>query len=264
MCDLWKNTLEESVPVGAIPEQIRVAIESIGARTALSARSNRPRQIKLYNSGSFFDSNAIPAADYGAIATQVRSFERVIVECHPVLVGESAVRFRDLLDSVRLEIAMGLETVHPEVLSSLNKRMTLEQFARAAEFLRRHNIALRVFILVKPPFLDEAEALRWAKRSIDFAFDCGATAASLIPTRFGNGALEELADRGEFSPPKLDTLEAALDYGVLLKRGRVFADLWDLETFSQCGHCFPVRRERLRRISLSQLTEPAVICSRCS
>src|SRR5205085_5827136 len=142
---------------------------------------------------------------------------------------------------------MGLETAHPEVLASLNKGMTLDQFASAARFLQENDIALRVFILVKPPFLDEAEALHWAKRSLDFAFDCGATAASLIPTRFGNGALEALAAQGQFSPPKLSTLEQAAEYGVTLKRGRVFADLWNLEKFSTCPNCFSRRRARLRR-----------------
>src|SRR5207247_3572102 len=142
--------------------------------------------------------------------------------------------------TTKLEVAMGLETAHPQVLEKLNKRMTLDQFRRAAEFLRKNELALRVFILVKPPFLDETEALLWAKRSIDFAFDCGATVVSLIPTRFGNGALEALARRGEFSPPKLATLEAAVDYGVGLKRGRVFADLWGLEEVSIWEVCLEV------------------------
>ena len=88
---------------------------------------------------------------------------------------------------------------------------------------------LRVFILVKPPFLNESEALEWACRSIDFAFDCGATTLALIPTRSGNGALESLAARGEFAPPRPETLELALAYGIQLGRGRVFADTWDLE-----------------------------------
>ena len=48
---------------------------------------------------------------------------------------------------------MGLETAHPEVLAGLNKRMTLDQFSTAANFLRRNGIDLRVFILVQPPFM---------------------------------------------------------------------------------------------------------------
>ena len=40
--------------------------------------------------------------------------------------------------------------------------------------------------------------------------------------------LDELAARGEFSAPRMETLEAAANYGLGLKRGRVFADLWDI------------------------------------
>lgn len=231
MCDLWKNTLAESAPSGAIPEQIDYAL----------ARLPAARQIKLYNSGSFFDARAIPAEDYPAIAERVRSFERVIVENHPALVGEAAVRFRDLVGRP-LEIAMGLETVHPEILQKLNKRMTVEQFRGAADFLRANGIDLRVFILVKPPFMREEEAVEWSARSVDFAFDCGATAITLIPTRGGNGAVEELG----FAPPRLETLEAAFEYGLGLRRGRVFVDLWDVRSDD------PARLERLRELNLRQ------------
>jgi len=40
--------------------------------------------------------------------------------------------------------------------------------------------------------------------------------------------LESLEARGEFSPPRPETLEAALSYGIGLGRGRVLADTWDL------------------------------------
>lgn len=257
MCDLWRNTLPETVPAGAIPAQIDYAL----------ARLPVARQVKLYNSGTFFDRGAIPPEDYPAIAQQLRGFDRVIVESHPALVGEASLRFRDLLDVIDnvspLEVAMGLETAHPEVLARLNKRMTLDQFARAAAFLRENRIALRAFILVKPPFLDEEQALHWAKRSLDFAFDCGASSASLIPTRFGNGALEALAEQGQFSPPKLGTLEAAAEYGVRLGRGRVFADVWDLQKFSDCAACFPARLARLRQMNHSQTVPPPVVCGHC-
>ena len=68
--------------------------------------------------------------------------------------------------------------------------MTLDQFSTAAKFLRRSEIDLRVFILVQPPYLAAAEALDWAERSLTFAMEQGATAAILIPTRGGNGAME--------------------------------------------------------------------------
>ena len=61
MCDLWKNTLTETVPIGAIPAQIDYALGQLPPA----------RQIKLYNSGSFFDPHAIPPQDHPAIAAQV-------------------------------------------------------------------------------------------------------------------------------------------------------------------------------------------------
>ncbi len=252
MCDLWRNTLTETVPVGAIPLQIDYAL----------GRLPTARQIKLYNSGSFFDVRAIPLQDHAAIAERVGVFEQVIVECHPALVGEACFRFRDLL-SGGLEIAMGLETVHPEILERLNKRMTMEQFASAAQLLRSHDIDLRVFILVKPPFMQEEDAAEWAGRSLKFAFDCGASAATLIPTRGGNGAMEKLAATGQFAPPALKTLEAAAEYGIELSRGRVFADLWDLNTVRGCASCHGRRVARLHEMNLRQNVPVPIECDEC-
>jgi uncharacterized Fe-S cluster-containing MiaB family protein len=239
MCDLWQNTLTETVPVGAIPAQIEYALARLPAATV----------IKLYNSGSFFDPRAIPVADYAAIAHLLARFERVVVESHPGLIGDNCYRFRDLI-SGRLEVAMGLETVHPEVLAKLNKGMTLEQFSAAATALLRNGVDLRAFILVKPPSLSESEAVYWAERSLDFAFSCGAAVASLIPTR-------------GFSPPAILTLEACQEYGVRLNQGRVFADLWDLEKFSTCPACYASRYNRLREINLRQTIPAPVDCDMC-
>lgn len=260
MCDLWRDTLPRTVAPGVIPGQIAFALTQLS-----SAGGPAARQVKLYNSGSFFDAGAVPPADYSAIARLVSGFERVIVECHPSLVGPRMRRFtRWLPDPRRLEVAMGLETAQPEVLERLNKRMTLAQFAQAAAFLREGGMALRAFVLVRPPFVaDDAEALYWAKQSIDFAFDCGAGVVSLIPTRAGNGALEQLATLGHFAPPRLATLEAAVDYGLGLGRGRVFADLWDLEKFSRCAACYPIRRLRLERMNRTQSASARPRCVAC-
>jgi radical SAM enzyme (TIGR01210 family) len=254
MCDLWKNTLTHTVPPGAIPRQIDYG---------LSQLNSRPGQIKLYNSGSFFDPAAIPPVDYPAIAQAVAVVDHVVVESHPRLVGEKALRLRDLLPGT-LEVAMGLETVHPQVLPRLNKKFTLAHFSQAAGFLRHNKIAVRAFVLVKPPFTNEAEGLEWTVKSAAFAFSCGAAVVSLIPTRPGNGAMDHLMKTGEFSPPRLSTLEKALELSLNLRgEGRVFADTWDLEQFSRCSVCFEQWRQRIHAINLSQQIPPAVDCPAC-
>jgi radical SAM enzyme (TIGR01210 family) len=247
MCDLWKNTLESSVAPGAIAEQIRWALSQLPSA----------QHLKLYNSGNFFDAKAVPPEDYTQIAALAMPFERVIVECHPCLVGRRCWEFRRLLAPV-LEVAMGLETCNPEVLARLNKQMTLDDFAGAAKALHERGVAARAFVLVRPPFLTEEEGLYWACRSIEFAFSLNVQCCSLIPTREGNGAMEELARLGEFAPPALETLERALEYGLSLRAGRVFMDLWDIGHISPNASNRAERLARLARMNLSQDVEPAV------
>jgi hypothetical protein len=142
--------------------------------------------------------------------------------------------------------------------------MTVEQFARAADALRTRGIDLRVFLLVQPPFMPPDETLEWTQRSLDVAFNCGATAASLITTRGGNGAMEMLEQRGEFVRPTLATMETAMAYGLNLKRGRVFADLWDLNREApRCVPCWPARIERLQAINLTQQAPAPIDCAQC-
>lgn len=256
MCDLWRNTLEESVPIGAVPAQIRHALE--GMPGLVPGRS----ELKLYNAGSLFDRRAVPPEDDEEIARLASSFRRTIVECHPALVGRRCLEFQHRLGRP-LEVAMGLETAHPEILERLNKRMTLDQFRRAASFLGEHGVGLRVFILVRPPWMTEDEGLEWAKRSLDFAFDCGAATCCLIPTRAGNGAMDALRATGEFSPPSLPSLEAALEYGLSLTAGRVFADLWEIEAISLCPACSDARVRRLREMNATQRIPDSIPCAAC-
>jgi archaeosine synthase beta-subunit len=264
MCDLWVNTLDRTGPAGAIAAQIRHAI----------AQLPPARQVKLYNAGSFFDPQAISPGEDAQIAALLDSYDRVIVEAHPAFLagvyGERCLRFRDRLRG-RLEVAIGLETAHPGVLARLNKRMTLAGFEQAARFLGDHDIDLRVFILLNPPFLAANEVVEWGQRSIDVARDAGATACSVIPVRGGNGALEAIG--ADFVAARLPALEAIVAYGLGRtafapapcqgnRRMRIFADLWDVDRFFEC-ECSPSRAGRLRQMNRTQAAVEPVTCRRC-
>jgi len=249
MCDLWKHTTDQEVAPGLISSQIRYAL----------ARLPVAKQLKLYNSGSFFDPGAIPVEDYPEISSLAEEFNRVLVESNTAFLGDNTLKFRDML-SADLQVAIGLEIAHPQVLKSLNKQMSLDDFEKGVEFLGKNDISTRAFILLRPPFLTEEEGVEWACRSIDFAFQAGAEVCSMIPVRGGNGALEVLAAGGYFHEPSLSSLEQVLDYGVSLQKGNVFADLWDLERFSQCPECFQERKERLEKTNLNQQIQAPVSC----
>jgi len=253
MCDLWRNTLAEATPPGVILRQIRSAVAALPPA----------RWIKLYNAGSFFDTQAIPTREIAAIADELARYDRVIVESHPALVGDRCADLAARLPG-RLEVAMGLETIHPEILPRLNKRMSLAQFREAAAFLREREIALRAFVLVGLPWLAPREAVEWAVRSAEFAFECGARAVTLIPTRTGNGAMDALEAAGEFTPPTLGQLEQALSGALGLCRGLVFADLWDLARWRRCPVCSSERERRLEAMNRRQEATPPVACPICA
>lgn len=251
MCDLWRQTLDYPTPQGAIPTQIKYALR----------RLPKAEVIKLYNSGNFFDGKAIPRSDYEQIAALLSGYQHVIVENHPKLIGDFIPEFKNLLEGT-LEIAMGLETIHPDVLPKLNKQITVENFRDATRFLKKNRIDVRAFILLNPPFLtDPDENIEWCSKSVQYAFDCGVTACSIIPTRDGNGIMEQLYEEGEYTPPKLSALEEVFDRAMGLNKGRVFADLWDLEKFSECDECFDDRKIRMQQMNLTQKNIPPVECS---
>ncbi len=252
-CDLWRFTFEHPTPPGALPAQLRLAFDE-------STFEPRGAQVKLYNASNFFDNRAVPPADEPALLELLAPCARVVVECHPRLIGQRAFAFAERLPG-RLQVAMGLETVHPEVLPRLNKRATLDDFARAAEELRRHGIGWRAFVLVGLPFAPPAEASLWAARSTTWAFEHGAEHVSLIPLR-DSGELTHLVARGELTLPGLSQIEDAL--ARCLELGEVVTvDPWDLDDLASCTVCRQVRRERLERVNLSGSIEPPIACASC-
>ena len=229
MCDLWRHTTHGDTPAGAIPAQIR------SARATWNERGEAISRIKLYNASNFFDPRAVPESDYAAIAEQVAGLDQVIVESHPSLVGDRVDRFRDAVGTVSLEVAMGLETAHPQALDALNKRMTVDDFARAAADLARRGVSLRVFLLIHPPFIPDDQQDQWLLKSVMFAEECGASVISLIPARAGNGTMEALAAQKLFRAPTADDVFRSYDFVVASRqspvgsrqsRARVLLDPW--------------------------------------
>jgi radical SAM enzyme (TIGR01210 family) len=264
MCDLWRYTTNADTPRGAIPDQIAAA------RSETEATHGSIDGLKLYNAGSFFDPRAIPVADYDAIAEAIAGIPHIIVESHPTLVSDRRCGVDRLVDALpsgsTLEVAIGLETAHPDALDRLNKRFTVDGFRRAAAALIARGISVRVFLLISPPFVPAAEQDDWLRRSLDVSFASGATIVSLVPTRAGNGAMEALSTLGLFRTPALADVERSIELALIHAdgRGRVFVDLWDLERFAACPHCLSARRRRLHSMNLDQQTAPPMQCPICA
>ena len=253
-CDLWRYTLDGPTPPGALTRQLTTVLALHGA--------SRPDRIKLYNASNWFDPRAVPPDDLPALAALIAPFSAVTVESHVSTIGARTLEFAKQLGG-RLEVAVGLETIHPAAAAQINKRLDLGRFDRASRFLAEHDMDLRVFVLLGAPHVPVSESVDWTVRTVEYAASRGAAVVSIIPVRGGNGEMERLAALGEFAPPTLSQLEEALDRCMHLTTTVVTADTWDLERLAACAHCREERAGRLARLNLTGRPEPHVRCAIC-
>ena len=253
-CDLWRYTIDGPTPPGALVAQVEKVLNTTSAPL--------PDRLKLYNASNFFDRRAVPLADRDRLAALAEPFAAVTVESHVNTIGRETLAFAQRLHG-RLEVAVGLETIHPDASARLNKRLELPRFDTAARLLADHGIDLRVFVLVGAPHVPPAESVAWAIRTVEYAVTRGASVVAIIPVRSGNGELERLQSLGEFTPPSLSDLEAALDGCLQFTKCVVTADTWDVELFASCGACRVARVDRLRRINLTGRLEARIDCTEC-
>ena len=253
-CDLWRFTIDGPTPPGAIATQVEKVLNATTVPM--------PDRLKLYNASNFFDRRAVPLADRERLAALAEPFAGVTVESHVNTIGNETLAFARQLRG-RLEVAVGLETIHPEALARLNKRLELPRFAAAARLLTEHDIDLRVFVLIGAPHVPPPESVAWTIRTVEYAVAQGASVVAIIPVRGGNGEMERLQSLGDFTPPTLSQLEAALDGCLQFTECVVTADTWDLQQFAPCGACRVARVDRLRRINLTGRPENRVDCAEC-
>jgi radical SAM enzyme (TIGR01210 family) len=240
---------------GALIKQLRPVLDSLDGPA--------PDRLKLYNASNFFDSRTVPPDDIPEIAKMSARFRAVTVESHAKTIGPQTLAFARQIPG-RLEVAVGLETIHPVAAAQLNKRLDLARFDRAAAFLSENGIDLRVFVLLGAPYVDADESVAWTLRTVEYAVARGASIVSIIPVRGGNGELERLEALGHFTPPTLSQLEDALDGCLQFKSAVVTADVWDAERLVACEHCKPKRVERLQVVSLTGREQQRITCDWCA
>jgi archaeosine synthase beta-subunit len=253
-CDLWRYTIDGPTPPGALTKQL----QAILASTDITAVD----RIKLYNASNFFDTRAVPAEDFSGLAKLASVFQAMTVESHASMIGARTLDLARRIDG-RLEVAVGLETIHPVGSAQLNKRLDLHTFDKAATFLADNDIDLRVFVLLGAPYVPATESVEWTVRTAEYAVDRGASIVSIIPVRGGNGEMDRLQTLGEFTPPLLSDLETVLDRFAGLGEAVVTADLWDVERLIGCDECAPHRIARLRRSNLTGVKESRIVCDAC-
>jgi hypothetical protein len=142
-----------------ITNQLRHVEESISLKNA------KPKIVKIFTSGSFFDPSEISEKTRIWIYDFMEEMgvEKLIVESRP----EFVERAEEVLDrNFTLEVGIGLETSNDFIRNRIiRKGFTFEQFSKASTLLKALEISVKAYLLLKPPFISESEAIEDAINS---------------------------------------------------------------------------------------------------
>jgi archaeosine synthase beta-subunit len=205
MCGYARDTLGRS----ATPEEIDSQLER-----ALRAYQGEP-YVKVYTSGSFFDEREVPV---GSRARVARAFggraRRLLVETLPEFVTPGLVEEMRSALGGEVEVALGLESSQEEVLRrAVNKNSPPSAYFDAAARVRAGGGSPKAYLLLKPPYLTEGEAVEDTVLSIERASEHFDT-LSVNPVHLQGGTVvEHLYRRGLFRPPWLWSLAEVLTRG---------------------------------------------------
>ncbi len=210
------------------------------------------RIVKIFTSGSFLDEEEIPKAVQDKILeTFNKKTEKIIVETRPEFVSS------ERLERIQnLEIAIGLESANDFVLeNTINKGFKMEDYIKAATILNDLGIGLKTYLLIKPPFLSEREAIYDAVKSAEIAAKYSQT-ISFNPVNIQRYTLvEKLWRNGEYRAPWLWSVVEVLKQSHKLKDVRLMSSPTAGGTrrgAHNCGRCDVDFLKAIKEYSLTQ------------
>ncbi len=215
-----------------------------------------PKIIKVFTSGSFFDPSEMSEETRSKIYTFVEEVEaeKLIVESRPEFVRNAKeVSGRDFI----LEVGIGLESADDFIRNKIiNKGFTFESFSKASRFLKDNDFSVKAYLLLKPPFVSEGEAMHDAVISSKTLIERGlADIISLNLMNIQSGTyVEKLWQRGFYRPPWLWSAVEVLR-NVKEMDGLIISDpvaAGKRRGPHNCGKCDAEFAKTIKEFSLSQ------------
>lgn len=165
----------------------------------------------IYNDGSFFAERELPANARRAIyqLTVFYGARYLVVESLPQFItNNSLAEAKDLLEEIHLIVGIGLQSASDFVREiCINSPVTKEAFLNALRLLDKYGFGSKVYVMIKPPFLSEDEAIEDATSSVMWLNNLQVEDITLCPTRIAQGTLVfELFRLRLYYPPMLTTI----------------------------------------------------------
>lgn len=150
MCGYNEKASDRSITCDNIIAQFDKAWESFDKQSL----------VKVYTSGSFTDEKEVPLVARESILKRVsEGGAKMLFESRPEYI--TAETMRACIDICSdLEVAIGLESANDRILEkSIHKGFAFSDYERAAKCANKAGASVRTYLLLKPPYLTEEEAI---------------------------------------------------------------------------------------------------------
>jgi radical SAM enzyme (TIGR01210 family) len=164
-------------------------------------------------------------------------------------------KMKEMLGDKHIEIAIGLETSNDHIrINYLNKGLRYDDFLSDVELIRRNQIGIRVYLLFKPPFLNEISAIDDCIASIKKMIELKVSTISINPVNVQKGTLVEYLWKKElYRPPWFYSLIKCLNSAItsqdLLNSTRIVSDPSGAGTIRGIHNCSDkLDNERMKKV----------------
>lgn len=214
MCGEFEGSYKEKILVKDPRFHISQFAMAIGNPCIWKTAKSEKRDIawlRINQEGNYFNENEMSRTAQLAIlnlASHIHGLKKITVESRPQYllkdtISEVAQIFKD--SDIKLEVGMGLEAKN-EIIRNvcINKQEKNSDFADAVNLLKSYGISPLAYIIIKPPFLTEAEAIDEAIETVYFAHEIGFERISLEPMSIHPYTLiDALTQTGDYEAPWL-------------------------------------------------------------
>jgi radical SAM enzyme (TIGR01210 family) len=242
MCGYINDASQEKVREEDLLFQFESAMENY----------NGEKIVKIFTSGSFLDEDEVPRPVQDRILAHLsEKAKNIIIESRPEF-----IRSERLEGKKNLEVAIGLESASDFVLEhSVNKGFRFEDYQNAVAILKENDVKVKTYLLLKPPFLSEKDAISDAVRSAEKIAKYSQT-ISFNPVNIQKFTMvERLWRNGEYRPPWLWSVVEVLKRSSEIDNVRLMSSPTAGGTrrgAHNCGVCDPKVLKGIEEFSLVQ------------
>lgn len=186
-------------------------------------KNKNPLVLNIYNGGSFLNRDEISCSLQKVIFQRVKDnkdIRTLFIESRPEFITSEFLDnlFSNFAPKI-LKIGIGLESVTDKVRNEyINKGMKKELYEEAVRTARQRGVKILTYVLIKPIFLSEKEAIDEAVKTTEYAFNVGSDEVSFEASCIQKGTkMEQLYRQGQYQPPWLwsiiDVIKGAHNLG---------------------------------------------------